>query len=343
MARTAYTQAELMADHEYARPQVVGSQRIHGGFDADGNYLPPRNRFRAQAIEAWTEALRERGGDPLAADASLLAGQRYPTVAQSKLLLSEGLSQSFFNSLTITGKIEARGRVLADIPFPDLQDLVVEDISQMAIGHLSGGLLKAHGLDEGGEPEKGIGGHDVMWFAARDLVFDAGAYPDVDPPGRIGRDGEMREVAEIPQAFEGMLRFLMNLLIIEFRAELGFASSEQLLRDPDLFTDRRARADEAADVIDRIRRDEEIHVSSLRLYLGELRNCHFRTTSSDGDDGERLGAEILDPMWERLAHWATVEQPKLQAEQQRKLYRERILAHADGERILVEFEALAES
>ena len=339
MAQTTFSEAELMADRDYARGHVVAGHRLHGGFDQDGRYIPPRSRFRPQAIEGWTAALRARGGDLLAADASLLAGRRYPTVEQSKLLLLHGLGQSFWNSLTITGKIEARGRVLADMPFPDLQDLVAADISEMAIGHLNGGLLKAHGIDEGGEPDRGIGGHDVMWFVARDLAFGAGAYPDVDPPERIGRAGAPREVPEIPESFEGMLRFLMNLLLIEFRAELGFASSEQLLRDPELFTDRREAADEAADLIDRIRRDEEIHVTSLRLCLGELRQGCLRTT----DGGETPGAELIDPMWERLVHWATVEQPKLQAEEQRKIYRERILAHEDGERILAQFEALAES
>jgi len=339
LAQTSFTESELMADCDYARGHVVASHRLHGGFDEAGRYVPPRSRFRPQAIESWTEALRERGGELLAADASLLAGQRYPTLEQSKLLLLHGLGQSFWNSLTITGKIEARGRVLADMPFPDLQDLVVDDISEMAIGHLNRGLLKAHGIDEGGEPERGIGGHDVMWFSARDLVFGAGAYPDVQPPERIGRAGAPREVPEIPEGFEGMLRFLMNLLLIEFRAELGFASSEQLMRDPDLFSDRREAADEAADVIDRIRRDEEIHVTSLRLCLGELRHLRMRTV----DGGEKPGAELIDPMWERLVHWATVEQPKLQAEEQRKIYRARILEHEQGERILAEFEALAES
>jgi len=339
MAQTTFSEADLMADRDYAREHVVATHRLHGGFDETGRYIPPRSRFRPQAIEAWTESLRARGGDLLAADASLLAGQRYPTVPQSKLLLLHGLGQSFWNSLTITGKIEARGRVLAEMPFPDLQDLAVEDVSEMAIGHLNGGLLKAHGFDEGGEPARGIGGHDVMWFAARDLAFGAGAYPDVDPPERIGRAGAPREVPEIPENFEGMLRFLMNLLLIEFRAELGFASSEQLLRDVDLFQDRRAAADEAADVIDRIRRDEEIHVTSLRLCLGELRHLDLRTL----DGGQKPGAEVIDPMWDRLVQWATVEQPKLQAEEQRKVYRDRILGHEDGERILAEFEALAGS
>ena len=54
--------------------------------------------------------------------------------------------------------------MLAEMKFPDLRNIVVEDISSMAIGHLNGGLLVAHGIDEGGEPDKGIGGHDVMWF-----------------------------------------------------------------------------------------------------------------------------------------------------------------------------------
>ena len=31
-----YTRDELLADHEYAAPHVVGDYRLHGGFDADG-------------------------------------------------------------------------------------------------------------------------------------------------------------------------------------------------------------------------------------------------------------------------------------------------------------------
>jgi hypothetical protein len=63
----------------------------------------------------------------------------------------------------------------------------------------------------------------------------------------------------------------MNLLIIEFRAEIGFANTQEILRFPDLFVGRRAEAEEAAEIVERIRLDEEIHVTSLRLYLGELR------------------------------------------------------------------------
>jgi hypothetical protein len=332
-----FSEAELMADHDYASPQTVSGQRTHGGFDADGNYLPPRSRIRPTAIANWAAELRKRGGDLLQADSSLLAGLRYPTIEQQKLLLREGLGQTFWNNLTITGKIEARGRFLAEMTFPEFQDVVVEDVSKMAVGHLNKGLLKAHGLDEGGEPAKGIGGHDVMWFALRDLAFGKGAYPDVEPPERIGRDSGEREAPELPGRYEEIIGFLLNLLLIEFRAELGFASSQELLRDPELFPERQEQALEAAEVVERIRTDEEIHVTSLRVYLGELRSLTFKTLSG----GTKLGADIIDPLWTRLVHWATVEQPKLGIEEQRKMLSERILADPRGEQILREFEALA--
>ena len=86
----------------------------------------------------------------------------------------------------------------------------------------------------------------------------------------------------------------------------------------------------------RIRKDEAIHVESLRLYLGELRSIHFKTL-----DGVTLpGHEVVDPLWHEIVVWATREQARLQADQQRRLYRKRILEHPDGERLLRDFEAL---
>ena len=55
-----------------------------------------------------------------------------------------------------------------------------------------------------------------------------------------------------------------------------------------------------------------------------------------------LGREIVDPFWAEISKWATEEQPKLAAEQQRKMLEARILTHSDGERILEEFNALEE-
>ena len=338
-SRLNYSEAELMSNHEYATPHVIGGRRMHGGFDASGTYVPPRAKLRNEALDAWTAALKDRGGNLFAADASLLTGARMPNVEQQRILLRNGLGQTFWNGLTTTGKIEGRGRVLAEMKFPDLQKVIKEDISQMAVGHLNRGLLVAHGLDEGGEPDKAIGGHDVMWFVARDLVFAENAFPDIEPPASISRpEAGRRWMPEIAPEYEGMLSFLMNLLLIEFRAEIGFAITQKVFRTKDLFTDRRAAAEEAAQIIERIRTDEEIHVRSLRLYLGELRPLTFKTV----DGGEIRGSALIDRFWSGLLAWATVEQPRLVAVQQYELIKARILAHPQGERILREFDSASD-
>jgi hypothetical protein len=328
---------ELLRSHDYAAPQIEAGHRLHGGFLADGRYLPPRSLVRGPAVEAWTRALHARGGDLLRADSSLLAGVRYPSAAQQKLLLQQGLGQTFWNALSITGEIEARGRLLAEMQFPDLKEGLVEDVSELGVGHLNGGLLEAHGLDEGGEPQRGIGGHDVMWFAVRDLAFGATGFPHPEVPATISRpERSDSRIPEIARAYERLVDFLCNLLLIEFRAERIFSLTESLLRDPELFVGRRDEALHAAEIVNRIRQDEQIHVTSLRLYLGELRSLTFRTRTG----GEMPGARVVDPLWEGVVHWATLEQPKLQAEQQRKLLSERIRQHPDAARVQREFDAL---
>jgi hypothetical protein len=336
--RLTYTSDELLLEHEYARPHDVGGQRMHGGFLADGTYQPPRALVREPALDAWAEALESRGGALLDAHASLLGGVRLPNVEQGRVLLRHGLGETFWNSLTITGKIEAKGRLLAEMTFPDLQPYIVDDISEMAIGHLGRGLLYAHGIDEGGLPAEGIGGHDVMWFVARDLAFGAGTYPDVEPPESIARpEAGTRFIPEVEPIVEGLLSLLANLLIIEFRAELGFAEAQQLLRTTDLFVDRRADAEEAAEIIGRIRADEEIHVRSLRIYLGELAHVQFRTIAG----GSMPGAEVIGRFWDGLVHWATVDQPRLAAAQQRQLIEARIARHPDAAAVQAAFDAAA--
>jgi len=337
MTRLRYSQDELLRTHDYARPQVEAGHRLHGGFDANGRYIPPRILVRQPALDAWTDALRARGGDLLAADSSLLAGVRYPSDAQQKLLIREGLGQTFWNSLTIIGMIEARGRVLADMVFPEFKDVVVQDVSELAIGHLNQGLLRAHGLDEGGEPERGIGGHDVMWFALRDLAFGKTEFPAPVVPENIARpDANVPVFPEIPIQYERLVYFLLNLLMIEFRAERGFSSTERLLRDPELFTSRRVEAEHAAEIVNRIRIDEAVHVHSLRLYLGELRTVDLKTK----DGKTRSGREIVDTLWEGIVKWATIEQPPLAAVQQKAVLLDRISAHPQAERVRREFLAL---
>ena len=338
-----FSESELLSDHDFAAPHRIGDQRLHGGFDAEGTYIPPRSNGRRKALDNWSAELRERGGDLLEADSSLLTGPRVPNYAQQCLLIENGVTRPFWNGLTITGKIEGRGRMIAQMPLPDLQSLIVEDIGDMSLGHLGKGLLAAHGIDEGGEPDKGIGGHDVMWFVARDLAFGPDAHPDVDPPGAIARpeaDGKTpgRRIPQIELPYEMLLGFLMNLLLIEFRAEIGFASTQAILRTPTLFTDRRAEAEEAAMIVERIRTDEEIHVESLRLYLGELRNLTLNTV----DGGTIRGEELIDPFWTGLVRWATVDQPRLAAENTYQALRKQILEADGGMSILSDFNALAD-
>lgn len=338
--KLVYTREELFRSHDYAKPQIEAGHRLHGGFLADGSYVPPRSLVRGEAIAAWTHALRERGGDLLPADASLRAGVRYPSPAQQKLLLLEGLGQTFWNALTIVGVIEARGRALADLTFPELQDALLEDVSSMAIGHLNRGLFETHGIDEGGEPARGIGGHDVMWFAVRDLAFGETDFPAPLVPESITRpETPAPRIPGIPRAFERMVDFLCNLLMIELRAERVFSTTETLLRDPELFTDRRAEAMHGAEIVNRIRTDEAIHVRSLRLYLGELRELTFRTRGG----GRLAGRDVVDPLWQGVVQWATHEQPKLAAEQQRRLLAERIAKHPQAARVQAEFDALEEA
>ena len=331
-----YSETELMRDHDGLEPHIVSGRRLHGGFHPDGTYQPPRALVRERAFDAWTDRLRARGGDVFPADASLLTGQRLPNAEQQRVLLRNGLGRTFWNALTITGKIEARGRLLADVAFPELQPVIVDDISDMAIGHLGRGLLVAHGLDEGGLPSSGIGGHDAMWFIARDLVFGPDAFGDVDPPENIARpEAGERLMPELPAEIEGMLSLLANLLIIEFRAEIGFADTQAIMRTPDLFTDRREDAELAAELVERIRTDEKIHVRSLCLYLGELCSVEFRTL-----DGHTIaGRTLIERFWDGLVRWATVEQPTLTVERVRPDLQAYIATHPDAERVQAEFDA----
>ena len=333
-----YTADELMQDHPDLQPHVILDQRVHGGFDAAGTYQPPRALIRERALDAWTEALQARGGEVFPASSSLLDGQRVVNVEQQRVLLRNGLGRWFWDQLTVTGKIEARGRLLADVQFPELQPVIVDDISEMAIGHLGTGLLVAHGLDEGGQPDAGIGGHDVMWFLARDLAFGEDAYPDAEPPENIARpEAGTRYMPELPPEIEGLISLLANLLIIEFRAELGFAESQAILRSPDVFVDRRDEAELAAEIIERIRTDELIHVRSLCVYLGELQSVTFRTL----DGGTVSGRELFGRFWDGMVQWATVDQPALNVERIRPAVEDYIATHPDAERVRSEFEAAA--
>jgi len=314
MSRLSYSKAEILADHPYAAPQIEAGYRLHGGFDADGKYISPRTLNRWPAIRAWSEALTARGHDLVDSSQQLLVRGNFPTVAQQKFLLDLGLGRTLWNSLTVVGVIEARGRGLADATAPDFQAIVAEDISQTATGHLNKGLLRAHGLDEGGDPARGEGGHDSMWFAVRDMLFGKNAYPLPEIPASLGRPEIGRLMPAIPKEHEEWILLLMNVLMIEIKAESFFSFCVAVMRDPDNFRDRREVANHAADLVDRIRQDEAPHVGYLTAVVSELRSFTFKTA-----DGRRIaGAEMIDPVWRGMVQWHAVTNTDHSREQTRK-------------------------
>jgi hypothetical protein len=139
-----------------------------------------------------------------------------------------------------------------------------------------------------------------MWFAARDLVFGKDAYPIPDVPESISRPvTEDREMPQLPPEYEAFFKLLMNVLMIEVRAESFFAFCCDVFRDPANFQDRRTEAEAAAALVERIRSDENIHVAYLQVVVSELRSFTFRSA-----DGRTVsGAEVIDPIWADMVDW----------------------------------------
>ena len=294
-----YTTEEILSEHDYQSPNRMAGYLLHGGLDGEGNYISPRTKIRWQAVNEWTEVLNSRGHELLDSSVEILAHENFPTMDQAKLLLNKDEGQFLWNSLTITGIIEARGRVLAEVTAPDFQEIIVEDISDTCIAHMNKGLFIAHGFDEGGNPDSDQGAHDQMWFAARDLLFGEDAYPIPDVPDSIGRPEEGREMPDLPAEYEGILQLLMQVLMIEIRAESFFSYCMNLTKSEDVFMDKRDDALLACEMISRIRQDEAIHVAYLNLLVSELRTYTFKTL----DGKEKKGSEIIDPFWKKMIQW----------------------------------------
>ena len=337
MQQRTYRESELLAEHPYASEHVSADHRLHGGFDVAGRYLSPRTLVRWPAVQAWQEGLRQRGWPLIDASTSLLQRPTFPSFSQQKWLLQQGLGQTLWNSLTVTGVVEARGLALAQIVPPDFQALIVEDIGATTVGHLGRGLLKAHAYDEGGLPGSGLGGHDTMWFAARDLLFGAGAYPMPQVPPSLARPDAARLMPAIAAAYEPLIVLLMNVLMIEIRAEAFFSFCIKVMRDPQLFGDRREAADRAAAMVERIRADEAIHVAYLQTAVSELRSFHLK-----GVDGSVIqGASVIDPVWQGLVHWHSVTTVDHAQAQARLAIEATLNALPDGQTKLAQFNVLS--
>ncbi len=336
MTKLTYTRDEIMADHAYARPHDEAGYRLHGGFDAAGKYISPRTLNRWPAVEAWQAELKKRGAPVIDATTRLLKRGPYPTVDQQKFLLGHGFGETLWNSLTITGIIEARGLMLAQAVAPDFQQIVVEDLTGTCLGHLNKGLLAAHGYDEGGQKNLGIGGHDDMWFAVRDALFGKGAYPIPEVPESLSRPETGRRMPQIAKEYEDWILLLMNVLMIEVKAESFFSFCQNIMRDPTNFTDRRPAANHAADMVERIRTDEAIHVAYLATVVSELRSLTIKTV-----DGKTIpGKDVIDPVWNQMIEWHAVTQADFGRNQSRDNILARLKSKPNGAALAANFDSL---
>jgi hypothetical protein len=307
--QVVFTETELLTSHAYAEPLVVRGVRCHGGFDDDGAYVSPRTANRAPAIAAWqAKHRRDFGAAPL--DLPLDTWPvHYPNVAQARFLIESGVPRPIIATLTRIGTVEGFGGMIRHSVIPDLGVMVDEDIRGTALAHLGSGLFEAHARDEAGFDDEG--GHEHMWFAARDVAFDDPVTEDqralmlqrmgVVPPGGGPIDPAALRAAtlaarqwpdDVDFDFELLITRMVRLLLIEISAFHAFAWAEELLADPDLV----AGDGEGARLVAYIRSDETPHVDYLRTALTELRD---RTVVGEG--GRRhAGADLVGVLWDSL-------------------------------------------
>jgi hypothetical protein len=305
--QVAYDEAEILASHDYAEPLVVGGVRCHGGFDGDGAYVSPRTLHRRPAVVAWqARHRRDFGTEPLSIPLDTWP-EHYPNVSQARFLVESGVPQPIIATLTRVGTVEGFGGLIRHAPLPDLRPLLDEDIEGTALAHLGTGLFEAHARDEAGHEDEG--GHQHMWFAARDIAFENPLTEDmravmlermgIVPPGGGPVDpAALRALAlanrlwpdDVDFDLETVVTRMVRLLLIEISAFHTFAWAEELLADHDLV----AGEGEAARIVSYIRADETPHVDYLRTALSELRD---RTVVGEG--GSRHdGADLVRLVWD---------------------------------------------
>ncbi len=301
-----YTADELLADHNFVEPLVVGGVRCHGGFTDGGDYVSPRTKNRWPAIHAWEEQRVGTFGTPVLDVALETWPENFPNVAQTKFLLQKGVPGPTIGALTRIGTVEGFGGLLRMISIPDWRACFEEDVAGTAIDHIDRGLFEAHARDEAGFGDEA--GHDRMWFVARDIAFENPVTADqtarmmarmgitAGAGGRPAAPSTRSAVPrilpdDIPAELETIASRMIGLLLIEISAFHGFRWAETVLSDCDLV----AGEGEAATIVSYIRRDETPHVAWLRTAISEMRD---RTWI--GSSGRRHpGNEMIGRLWDR--------------------------------------------
>jgi len=332
-APLAWSREELLESGPYAEPLIAGGVRCHGGFEEDGRYRSPRTLHRGPAIAAW-QALLAREGTPLVDIDRRLMPPQYPSVAQAKLLLQQGVRDPVVRSLTIISIVEGFGAIIRDVAVPDLHALVVEPVEGTALAHLGEGLFEAHARDESGWREEG--GHKQMWEAARDLAFEKPKIPSdvlLRMMGRGGR-GERGErlLPELDEKTERQIVMKAQMPAVKAKTEGTIQRDIELLSDPEVS----AAPERAGDMVRYVRADESPHVEYLRTALSELRGRTLRTV-----DGRSLaGREAVDRVLHALLRNLTRSRPRQQRDDVRTTLAEDMKVAANPAALLEAFDAL---
>ena len=297
-AQLEFTADELLADPHISEPLVVGGTVCHGGFGDDGAYRSPRTRHRLPAIQAWqANHSATFGTDLIEIPLDTWPGQ-YPNVAQARFLINSGVPEPLMATLTRIGTVEGFGADIRNLHPGNLQSRFDETITGLAVDHLDRGLFEAHARDEAGWEDQA--GHRDMWFAARDIAFEARREKlDIDAmlerlgfgPNAKGAPGTGPRLLpdDIDPLLEIVADVMIRILLIEIQAFHTFAWAEELLGDTDLVAGDGA----AATLVSYIRADETPHVEYLKTALSEMRDLTWV-----GESGTKYaGRDMIAPLW----------------------------------------------
>jgi len=330
--RLEYTVEELLTGHPVEEPLIAGGVHCHGGF-VEGDYVSPRTLYRTPAIQAWQQRLRDEG-EPLLNLPTEYVPPHYPNYEQAKFLLKEGMVDPISRSLTIISIVEGFGARIRDLPVPDLQKVIKEDLGGTALQHLTSGLFEAHARDEAGHRNEG--GHKQMWEAARDLGLNKPELPgDILMRMMMGRRRPKQErlFPALDPDVENMVGFMANVMIVEVIAEDVFEWAKLLLGDPEVCHN----TDAAAAMVANIQADEKPHVEYLRTALSEMRARTF--IGADGKT-ELPGHEVVDGVFERGLRGVVSNRPREDRERMREEIHDAIEDKARATQLARKFEDL---
>ena len=306
---TRWSSEELLADHPDLEPLVAAGQRCHGGFDADGEYLSPRTRFRTAADRGVAGLSTARSSAPSSRRRLDSWPASSPNVAQSSSLLEAGSPRPVISALTRIGTVEGFGGAMRMWIVEDLQSHFDEEIAGPTLEHLPACSRPRRATKPVGKTSSAT---SDMWFVARDIAFEDPVVEDLTdrccsgsgsrrrraPRRRLPeeirrRQLEARGSSRARSALEMLIARMVNLCSSRSRRSTRSRGPRSCSSDADLV----AGDGEAARLVSYIRQDESPHVEYLRDRADRDARPHVRGSlrrADRGRDGDRrtLGARI---------------------------------------------------